>query len=169
MSLNPVEDLVVAARDFVRRALRLELDDSVESLAFVDHYLSKVGEVSDEVLALVAPAIGAYFGELAIRTFGGQWMTDGEPTKWTVRLAAAPITFSPAALVASALRHGEGDADGAALDVPAPLRMRLEEALEAIGPVEEAYYYSLTGRFETIAHAVDILVELARRARPVPG
>ena len=41
----------------------------------------------------------------------------------------------------------------------------LLEALEATPPVDEAYYYSLTGRLETLAHALDILVEIERRKR----
>jgi hypothetical protein len=39
----------------------------------------------------------------------------------------------------------------------------LAEALSASPPVDEAYYYSLTGRLETIEHAIQILLELKRR------
>jgi hypothetical protein len=35
-----------------------------------------------------------------------------------------------------------------------------------VPPVEEAYYYSLTGRLETLAHAVEVLTELKRRELP---
>ena len=41
----------------------------------------------------------------------------------------------------------------------------LFEALESSPPVDEAYFYSLTGRFETLTHALDVLVELQRRSR----
>ena len=39
------------------------------------------------------------------------------------------------------------------------------EALESSPPVDEKYYYSLTGRFETLTHALDVLAEIERRKR----
>ena len=68
-----VVELALAARDYVRRAVAMELDGSVESLAFLDHYLSKVGDVDDEVLHLIAAAVGAYFGELVLSEVGATW------------------------------------------------------------------------------------------------
>ena len=44
----------------------------------------------------------------------------------------------------------------------------LLEALESSPPVDEGYYYSLTGRFETLTHALDVLVEMQRRQREKP-
>ena len=41
----------------------------------------------------------------------------------------------------------------------------LLEAFESSPPVDEKYYYSLTGRFETLTHALDILAEIERRKR----
>ena len=158
-------ELVAAARDYVRRAVKLELDGTVESLAYVDHYLSTVGKVSDDVLALIAPAIGAYFGELAVAHFGGHWITEGEPSEWRVVLDPAPVRFSPAAMAAEAIRGGEVEGYDSSLDIPSALEAPLAEALASSAPVDARYYHSLTGRFETIEHIVEMLVELGRIAR----
>lgn len=174
-----IQDYVTAAREYVRRAVGLELDGSVESLAYVDHYLSRVGDVADDVLALIAPALGAYFGEVVIGRLGGRWelgatgeggeddVTDA--TTWRVMLDPAPLGFSPAAMVVEAVRHAYVEGWDASLAVPAEVEDALFQALEAAGPVEEDYYYSLTGRFETIEHAVEILVELGRLRRHPGG
>lgn len=158
-----VAEWVLAAHEYVRRAVGLELDGSVESLAYVDHYIAKVGEVSDEVLALVAPALGAYFGEVVLTRVGGHWQTGGDPAAWRVVLDPVAVSFAPAAMAAEALRHADVAGYDASLAVPREVESVLMQALESAVPVEEDYYYSLTGRFENIEHVVEMLVELKRR------
>ena len=160
-----IAEFALAAADYVRQSLHVELDGSVESLAFVDHYLTKVGQISDDVLRLLAAAVGAYFGEVAIAKLGGEWRTEGDdPAEWTVMLEAAPITFKPVAMAAEAVRQDDLEDYDGSLQVPAAMEGGLEEALAAVGDVEADYYYSLTGRFETIEHAAEVLAELRRRA-----
>jgi hypothetical protein len=163
-SITPAE-LAQAAHEFVRRAVALELDGSVESLAFVDHYLGQIGEMNDEVLALISAAVGAYFGEIVSARIGGTWSTLGEPTDWTITLDPVPVTFSPAGMVAEAIRMGDADGYDGSISVPGEVEALLAEALAASGPVDERYYYSLTGRLETLEHIVEILVELQRHKR----
>lgn len=163
---------MLAAQEYVRRAIAVELDGSVESLAFVDHYASRAGadgEMSDEVLALVAPAIGAYFGEVVIARIGGGWQADApDPFDWTIEVpgpSGTPlVTFRPSAMAACALRTGEVEGCDASIMPPPALAAALHDALAAAAPVDEAYFYSLTGRLETIEHAFEILVELDRRS-----
>jgi hypothetical protein len=163
-SITPAE-LAQAAREFVHRAVALELDGSVESLAFVDHYLGQIGEVNDEVLALISAAIGAYLGEIVIAHIGGTWSTLGEPIDWRITLDPAPVTFSPAGMAAEAIRMGDVDGYDGSISVPSEVEGLLAEALAASGPVDERYYYSLTGRLETLEHIVEMLVELQRQKR----
>lgn len=163
-SSTPAE-LAQAAREFVRRAVALELDGSVESLAFVDHYLGQIGEVNDDVLALISAAMGAYLGEIVIAHIGGTWSALGEPTDWMITLEPAPVTFSPAGMAAEAIRMGDADGYDGSISVPGEVEQLLAEALAASGPVDERYYYSLTGRLETLEHVVEILVELQRHQR----
>jgi hypothetical protein len=158
-------EYALAAADYVRRALGVELDGSPESLAYVDHYLANIGPVDDAVLQLTAAAIGVYFGEVVIGRLGGRWHLGGDdPAEWTVALEAAPLTFRPVAMAAEAIRQDDVDGYDPAVTTLPSLREPLAEALEAVGPVEASYYYSLTGRFETLEHAVSILAELRRRA-----
>ncbi|MCA1662863.1 MAG: hypothetical protein LC659_01055 [Myxococcales bacterium] len=157
----------------MKRAVGVELDDSEESLAYVDHYITTTAraEAADsrlgaEVLALVAPALGAYLGQVAIARFGGKWLIDGaDPAAWRVELSPAPLTFHPVGMAAEALRGEEVDGYDAAFTTREDLTGPLLEALESTPPVDEAYYYSLTGRLETLAHALDILIEIERRKR----
>ncbi|HZS36638.1 MAG TPA: hypothetical protein VFF06_07430, partial [Polyangia bacterium] len=71
----------------------------------------------------------------------------------------------PAGMAAEALRRADVDGYDAGFATRPELAERLEEALSALPPVDEAYYYSLTGRLETLEHAVDVLVELERQKR----
>jgi hypothetical protein len=158
-------EFTAAAGEYVRRALHVELDGSVESLAYVDHYLSTIGGVSDEVLRLVAAAIGCYFGEVVIGHLGGAWeVSEEDPAEWIVALEAAPLRFRPVAMAAEAIRKDDLEEYDAAISVPAALEEPLAEALAAVGPVEADYYYSLTGRLETLEHAASVIAELRRRS-----
>lgn len=160
-----IAELALAASDYVRQSLKVELDGSVESLAFVDHYVGQVGNVSDPVLELVAASIGAYFGEVAIQQLGGAWELDGDdPAGWTISLDAAPLRFHPIAMAAEAIRKDDIEDYDAGIGVPPELEQPLMEALAAAGPVDAEYFYSLTGRLETLEHAAGILAELRRQA-----
>jgi hypothetical protein len=168
-----VQTFYDAARNYVKRAVGTDLDDSEESLAYVDHYIKSTAQkeaLKSEVLALIAPALGAYFGQVAIKRFGGQWIADSDdPADWRVELAPAPLWFYPVGMAAEALRSEEVEGYDASFATRDDLMGPLLEALEAAPPVDEEYYYSLTGRFETITHALDIVVELAHRKNESAG
>jgi hypothetical protein len=163
----PVQTFLDAARSYVRRALHVELDGSEASLAFVDHYITITPKpLADDVLALVAPALGAYLGEVAIARLGGAWILDGDdPAAWRVELEPVELRFYPVGMAAAALRGEEVDGYDASFATRPELMGPLAQALAAAPPVDEAYFYSLTGRFETLVHAVEILVELARQKK----
>src|SRR3982751_4329058 len=113
MTPAPVQPFYEAARKYVQRAVGVELDDSEESLAYVDHYIQETARaeaLKPEVLALIAPALGAYLGQVAIKRFGGKWVVDGDnPADWRIELAPAPLTFHPVGMAAEALRGEEVD------------------------------------------------------------
>ncbi len=154
-----VQALAAAARRYVERALGLSLDGSEESLAFVDHYVHETARheaLKPEVLALIAPALGAYFGEVAIARFGGRWVQgDSDPANWLVELEPAPLRFYPVGMAAEALRAEEVDGYDSSFATRDDLTAPLLQALEAVPPVAEDYYYSLAGRVETVAYALD--------------
>jgi hypothetical protein len=171
--LPRIDDLCRAARDYVQRATGCRIDTSEESLAFVDHYLTIVrrgGPVSDEALALLAAALGAHLGQVAIAKFGGSWHvlpeeeggSPADPATWRVTLADVPLSFDPIGMAACALRLSEVEGYDASLTTRSDLAPGLAAALGRVPPVEEEYFYSLTGRLETIAYAADFLAELLR-------
>jgi hypothetical protein len=160
-----------AAVRYVRRALDVELDGSEESLAYVDHYIAGTArkEASDarlgpEVMALLAPSLGAYFGEVAIARLGGSWILDGaDPAGWRVQLTPAPLSFSPVGMAAESLRSDAVEGYDGSFVTRDDLMGPLMEALEGTPPVDEDYYYSLTGRLETLEQVIDLLVEIQRK------
>jgi hypothetical protein len=171
-SQKDVDTFVEAAKSFIQRSIGVELDRSEESLAFVDHYTqtARDGQLKDELLALVAPALGAYLGEVAIAKFGGKWVLEGEdPSEWRVELDPVPLRFWPVGMAAEALRGDEVEGYDASFAVFGPsastLMGELREQLARVPPVEPEYYYSLTGRLETLTHAVDVLTTLIANAK----
>ena len=152
--------LAERAREPITRAAQMNADYSVESLAAVDHFLRTLPAAVPKAVAQTADQIGCYFGEVLRRALGARWEGSpaAEPREWRLVLDAVPLSISPVGMAAQAIYEDEvGEYDGA-LDVPPGLRRALERALEAMGEVDEAYYYSLTGRFETIQHVLDVLV-----------
>jgi hypothetical protein len=154
------EPLAERVREPIRRAARMEPDYSIESLAAVDHFVRTLPAQKPDVVAETAATLGCYFGEVLRRALGAHWEGSpaGEPREWRLVFEAVPLSISPVGMAAQAIYEDDvGEYDGA-LDVPPKLHGALERALEAMGEVDEAYYYSLTGRFETIQHVLDVLV-----------
>jgi hypothetical protein len=153
-----------AAVSYVERSLgrTLPTDDEEPgvALAFVDHYVEKTRPIEGEVLDLVSAALGVWFGELVRKVFDGRWQLDGPARDWTLELEAVPLTFRPIGMAAEALRGGSAPGYDASMSTTPDFSAELRDALAAAGPVDEGYYYSLTGRFETLTHAVEILAEL---------
>jgi hypothetical protein len=83
---------------------------------------------------------------------------------WIITLDVAPLTFRPVAMAAEAIRGGDVDEVDAGIVTLPSLAGGLEEALAASPPVSVDYYYSLTGRLETLEQAAQILAELRRQA-----
>lgn len=179
-------ELSHAACEYVQRATSLDLDHSEESLAYVDHYLRLVragDPLRPEVADLVAAAMGVYLGETLIARFGGRWLaipmdpsqaeaadtpvldSIDDPSGWRVELEAAPLICDPVLWAKRALRSEEDDdsddddSEGG-LHAPPSLMEQLHAALARLPPVSEEYFYSLTGRFETISYLVEILASL---------
>lgn len=145
-----------------------------------------------EVRALVASALGAYLGEVLIVRFGGGWVAlpgarkgahamerseevgneselGSDPREWRLELTSVPIVSDPIGMAAAALRpidelahEAQGD-DAVGFAVPKTYAAALREALARVPPVELEYFYSLTGRFETLSYAAEILADLKRQ------
>ncbi len=173
-----VAPFVEAARGYVRRALGLELDESSESLAYVDHYVRVTRQqkggapLEADVLRLAAAALGAYLGQVLIQSFGGAWIIeagqDTAPERWRVELDPPTLSMYPVALAACALLGEE--APGFDDRITAHFRdaAALQQLLETTVPIDAEFYYSLTGRFEAIEQMREFLAEIDRRRQGGP-
>lgn len=183
-SPHRISELCQAACDYVQRATGLELDSSEDSLAFVDHYLRTVQSgprPKPEIVDLVAAALGVYLGELLLTKFGGRWLAIptapspddkggtpvldslDDPLGFRAELHAAPIVCDPVLWARQALLAGEEDealGDEGGLLVPPSLQDRLHAAMARLPPVSEEYFFSFTGRFETVGYLVELLASL---------
>lgn len=159
-----VRELADRCVEAVQRAHAFTMDYSEESLAMLDHYVTAVPEDKREVIDLVAPLVGAYFGEVARRRLGGRWKTPGlEPSSWSIELAAVPLSFSPLGMAAEAIVEGELPGYDSAVrtgSMEEPVRQMLEVA----PPLPEDQFYSLTGRLEALEQIADFMHELARQS-----
>jgi hypothetical protein len=167
-------------REAVLRAIGVHLDHSVESLAFVDHYLGMAaGETRPPILSLLAATAGAYYGELVRRHVGGLWIGEASDPR-SLRLLLEPqfVYFAPVDQAYDVILRVDLDDDddprlpaGAPLDPafkPRPVSQHedpetepdepwLAARLAALPPVPEDMYYSLTGRYETLLLILELL------------
>jgi hypothetical protein len=180
-----VQSLVRVFTEQLQRALSVRLDGSVETLAFVDHYLRKAeDEQREPILSLLAAGAGAYYGEMVREHIGATWVGDGkDPRRLRLLLEPQFMFFSPIdqayeAITGTAidpadprvpgdppfdpafhLRAPEGDGD----EGGAPDADRLDDAawlgerLSELPPVPEDEFHSLTSRFETLKLMLELL------------
>ena len=73
------------------------------------------------------------------------------------------VSIAPIALAAEAIHRGEIEGYEADLRVGVAERDGVLAALEHATPVSEDYFYSLTGRFETLQNVLDIVAALRHR------
>ncbi len=157
-----IGDLVEACREFVRRALALELDLSADTLPVLDHYLSLVRSSAEErptLVPLVTRAVGAYFGELVRRRIGGFWfLPDADVHHWLLCATPVYLSLNPVGIAYDAL-YGQSDHDGpsAELRLAPEDREAVEKRLALLPPVSESDYFLLSTRLEVLDIAVDAL------------
>lgn len=174
-----IVDLANACRASVLATVGFELDFEPETLPVLDHYVknyerlaASAGGASDsatkaapgqELLELLAPMCGAYYGEVLRHHFDGalRWHApDDERALW--RLEAEPVFlfFSPVDLALEVIT--QEDVAGGHLRVRTEDREAVRGALDTFGEVRDADYYSFTVRYEVFEQ---VLETLGRRAR----
>jgi len=150
-----ITDLAEACRRFVAQAVGAELDGTQDTLPFLDHYLSEAGAARDEVLTLIAPAAGAYFGEVVRQHLGdGSWtgfdqVTD-DPAALTLSLLDGHLRFRPAQAALEAVVGAPPAGAPPVLEPSAALRPVVSQALEGFGGVRADDFYRLTVRFDAL-------------------
>jgi hypothetical protein len=162
-------------REHVRRALGIDLDGSITSLAFVDHYLRTArSESRAPIVGLVAAEAGAYYGELVRAEIGASWIGDGnDPRRLRLLMRHQFLYCAPVDQALEALLGPVGDDDDRlpedeALDTAFHARKGappgepddaswLADRLAELPAVSELEFYTLTCRFETLQLALELL------------
>jgi hypothetical protein len=157
-----IQDLARSCQDYVKKAVGVELDYTADTLPLLDHYIAAVRAdilEREELRGLVAHAVGAYFGEVVRRTFGGFWrMPSANVHDWAVCARPVFLSINPMAVALDALAAGqEHDGPRSDLRVAPEYREAVNQRLSALPPVAEEEFYLLSTRLEAIEVAVDAL------------
>ena len=152
---DPVIDLTVACVTSVKNATGMDLDLNQDTLPILDHYAELVDSPRDELVSLMAPMSGAYFGELLRRQFeDGLWVTDPEDyTSWRLRFERCSLEFNPIGVALEVLLGQDLPDWGAHLQTAPEGKLRVEKALQVYGEVRDQDYYTFSVRYEAIEQA----------------
>jgi hypothetical protein len=165
-----VMDLTVACVTSVTNATGMELDLTQDTLPILDHYAELIDSPRDELVSLMAPMSGAYFGELLVRQLeDGKWVTDPDDyTGWRLRFERCTLTFNPIGIALEVLLGQDVPDWGAHLQTAPEDQLRLGKALEVFGDVRDRDYYTFTMRFEAIEQAYLSLLNNPAGMAPQP-
>ena len=171
MSDDPIEDLALGAFRLVKERLDFELDFAPETLPVLDHYLIELrdedaGRPDEKVVAVVAPCVGAYFGEVVRRSLGGfRWRHPGDAyRRWRLEAEAVFLAFNPVGAALEAI-HGEELAGWRAhLALLPAQRDAVQRSLAVTGGVREDDFHRLAVRHEVIEQTLGVLEGLERAA-----
>ena len=152
---DAVKDLTVACVTSVKNATGLSLDLTQDTLPILDHYADLADSPRDEVVSLLAPMCGAYFGELIRRQLDdGEWQNLQQPhAEWRLQFARCSLELNPLGIALEVLLGQEVSGWGAHLQTAPSDRLRVKEALEVYGDVRDRDYYSFSVRFEAVEQA----------------
>jgi hypothetical protein len=165
-----VQDYAAQTVRYVQVAIGVELGYDSDTLPVLDHYLRGVPGEKPATLALVISTAGAYFGEVVRLQLGGRWeVEDLEPVEWRVILPSG-ISLVPAGMVAAGIARDDGIDDlDTGLHVPPHLEGFVEATLDRMSQVTEEEYFSLCGRFDTLAHLQAVLAGILAAQRDQPN
>jgi hypothetical protein len=159
---QPIQELTSNAVEYVARAFNVVLDFTPDTLGVLDHYASSVRaelERNAALGALVAPALGAYFGELLRQRFEGFWRIPSvNQHDWSVCSSAVFLAINPIGVAYDAVFGGEGHTGPRSnLRVAPEDREFLDRRLATLPPVPEDEFFSFTTRFEVLEVASESL------------
>jgi len=161
----------------VRSRLDFELDYSVETLSVLDHFVTAVlveegeGELPPKgherraaLMHLLAPTVGAYFGEVLRRAFACRWRFVSESAdKWTLEFEKVLLRVNPSGVAAEAFFGDVVDGWSGALATARELEEVVRERLAAAPPLPEEEFFTFTARHEALQIVEDYLMERAAR------
>jgi hypothetical protein len=158
-------------REFVKESLHLELDYTPDTLPLLDHYVrTKAQQPSSEVRDLLAPPLGAYFGEVVRRNMQGvRWHAPDEHYEnYRLEFEGVFLHFNPLGIAAEALSADDVEGFGAHFQILDEARPAVEEALERNDAITSDDYYSFTVRYETLELLTATLIGFETQHAPRP-
>jgi hypothetical protein len=164
---SAVAELCAAASRFVATKYKVALDGTPETLSLVDQYVRDARDAvreRPESIELVAPALGAYFGEVARQAFGAEWFAEGAHDAWRLYFSNVYLAFNPIGMAREALTMQEEEGWHAHLVLDPAEREAIDERLRAIPEVDEEEYYLPTTRLEVLTIVVETLRARAEAA-----
>ncbi len=169
--------LTERCRAHVHKRFSLELDFTSDTLSVLDFFVEEL--VKDEnrgvaplpghpsrmnMLHLFAPTMGAYFGALLSKQFGGRFRhTEQDISKWRFEFETFFVRFNPVAVAAGVIAKQEVDGLPALLISTPSLSQRLQERFDAAPEIPEDDYFSFCSFFESIQIANEFLIEVSRK------
>jgi hypothetical protein len=162
-----VAELIAACSRFVASKYKVPLDGTPDTLSLVDQYVRDARDAikeRPESLELVAPAIGAYFGEVIRQTFDAEWHAEGLHDAWRLYFHNVFLSFNPIGMAREALAMQEEGGWHAHMELDPAERDVIDERLAVIPEVDEEEYYLPTTRFEVITIVVETLRARAEAA-----
>ena len=156
----PVAELCAACIRFVASKYKVALDGSPDTLSLVDQYVREAREAyktRPESIDLVAPAVGAYLGEVMRQEFGGEWFTEGSHEAWRLYFHNVYLAFNPIGMAREAIMMTEDGGWHAHLQLDPAERETIEARLAVMPHLDEDEYYLPTTKFDVITVVVETL------------
>ncbi len=163
-----IRELATACIRYVQEAIRVELDYSAETLPILDHYLDHCrglllndtqSNQRDDILTLVIPATGAYFGEVIRSIYPAtHWhMAQEEYANYRLEFEPFVLTFNPLGAALEAMHRSHMDGWGAHFQLAHKDADLATRALDQLGGVRAEDFFRLTLRFEVLQQLVEAL------------
>jgi hypothetical protein len=155
-----VSELCAACIRFVASKYKVSLDGTGDTLSLVDQYVRDAREAvreRPETIDLVAPAVGAYLGEVMRQLFRGEWWAEGDYDSWRLYFTNVYLAFNPIGMAREAIAMDDQPGWHAHLVLDPGEREVIEERLAAMPEVDEDEYYLPTTRLDVVTAVVETL------------
>lgn len=162
-----VAELCAACMRFVASKYKVSLDGTSDTLSLVDQYVRDAREAArerPESVELVAPAVGAYLGEVMRQEFGGEWWAEGDHDAWRLYFTNVYLAFNPLGMAREAITMTEEPGWHAHLALDPGEREEIEARLAAMPEVDAEEYYLPTTRLDVVTAVVETLRARAEAA-----
>lgn len=162
---GPVAELIAACNRFIASKYKVALDGTPLTLSLLDQYVRDARDAvreRPESIDLVAPAVGAYLGEVMRQTFGATWSLPAEEINadhdaWRLCFKHVYLAFNPIGLARESLTMTESEGWNAHLTLDPGEADEIRDRLSVMPEVDEDEYYLPSTRFDVINIVVDTL------------